>query len=793
MRDVQREVFNAWYERRKQRDVVIKMNTGNGKTVVGLLLLKSALNEGAGPAAYFTPDNYLADQVEQTARELGLRTSRDPRDPMVAAGTAILVTNLKTLFNGRSKFGVASEGRKIKLGTALIDDAHACLSVTEEQFQLRIPSNHDAYKALLSLFEAPLQDQSPAQFLSLKDGDRTAAMLVPAWSWFDEQKRVIATLHPHRQDAEFEWTWPLLLNALPFSRCVFTPEAVEIKPYFPPVQEVPSFDQAARRIYLTATLADDSVLVTHFAASATSVREPITPSAADDIGDRMIIVPQSVQPSWTDDQIKGYLAELAQRRNVIVIVPSNSRAKYWGDVAAATLTASNLQAGVTRLKAGHVGLVVLVGKYDGVDLPDDACRVLVIDGLPEYYSGVERVEASALSDTMAMTGRHLQRIEQGMGRGVRSRDDYCVVLLLGAKLVWRLHDAPAAELFGPATRAQMALSKEVASQLSSGDLDDLKAAVEQCLQRVRGWTTASRNALVGVKYGPGAVQPAAEHSRRAFELALQSRYGEAQGAQQMAVNALAEPRERGWLKQMLSAYLHPEDAVRAQKNQMSALDDNRALLKPEQGIAYVKLKGAAGQQAVAASEFLSATYESGQELLIGVNAMLADLDFDDDPLRVDSFEEAVANLGRHLGFVTQRPEKDFKRGPDGLWALGGLNYLVIECKSGAVTDFIRKKDLDQLSGAVSWFHTEYEDPAACTPVMFHRVSKLHQEASAAPGTRVVTEAQLTKLRTAVLQVATALAVDDAFRNPDLVGEQLRLRKLQGRGVVEAYASSTLMP
>ena len=55
------------------------MNTGNGKTLVGVMLLTSSLNEHAGPAAYLTPDRvYLVDQVEAAA-DLGLSTSRDPR------------------------------------------------------------------------------------------------------------------------------------------------------------------------------------------------------------------------------------------------------------------------------------------------------------------------------------------------------------------------------------------------------------------------------------------------------------------------------------------------------------------------------------------------------------------------------------------------------------------------------------------------------------------------------------------------------------------------------------------
>jgi superfamily II DNA or RNA helicase len=56
LRDVQREVFDEWFSRRSERDLVVKMKTGNEKTLVGLMLLKSSLNERPGPAAYLTPD-----------------------------------------------------------------------------------------------------------------------------------------------------------------------------------------------------------------------------------------------------------------------------------------------------------------------------------------------------------------------------------------------------------------------------------------------------------------------------------------------------------------------------------------------------------------------------------------------------------------------------------------------------------------------------------------------------------------------------------------------------------------
>lgn len=42
-RDIKTEVMNRWFEARHNRDNVIKLNVGSGKTLVGLLLLQSSL------------------------------------------------------------------------------------------------------------------------------------------------------------------------------------------------------------------------------------------------------------------------------------------------------------------------------------------------------------------------------------------------------------------------------------------------------------------------------------------------------------------------------------------------------------------------------------------------------------------------------------------------------------------------------------------------------------------------------------------------------------------------------
>lgn len=61
--------------------------------------------------------------------------------------------------------------------------------------------------------------------------------------------------------------------------------------------------------------------------------------------------------------------------NVVVLVPSTKAAAVWESYADRIHYVKDLEAGVAELKTGHVGLVVLVNKYDGVDLPHEACEL----------------------------------------------------------------------------------------------------------------------------------------------------------------------------------------------------------------------------------------------------------------------------------------------------------------------------------------------------------------------------------------------------------------------------------
>src|SRR3954454_2850195 len=68
----QAEVLDSWHSRRHDRDIVVKLHTGGGKTLVALLMAQSIINETGLPVLYLAPTNQLVDQVLTKSREYGI-------------------------------------------------------------------------------------------------------------------------------------------------------------------------------------------------------------------------------------------------------------------------------------------------------------------------------------------------------------------------------------------------------------------------------------------------------------------------------------------------------------------------------------------------------------------------------------------------------------------------------------------------------------------------------------------------------------------------------------------------
>lgn len=793
----QGEVLEGWFGRRDRRDVVIKQNTGGGKTVVGLLIAQSSLNEGVGPAVYLTPDTFLPTQVLAEAAKLGIPVTDDVTDAGFWAGERILVTTFHKLVNGRSIFGVAGSGRPIRqLGTVIVDDAHSALSIAEHQFSVSIPRSSEAYIRLTTLFADGLKQQSESGWRAIDSGVPSAPIAVPFWDWQARQSEVLEILEEFGNDGDQKWiffAWPLVRQTLSLASAAVTSSEIEIRPHCSPIELIPAFAQARRRIYLTATLADDSVLVTELGAHASDVIEPVTPGRAADLGDRLILAPLSLNPSLAEDAIReiayqysrgdrtGNGQPTASPINVVILVPSDARANKWAAFADHTCHVRDMQPIVERMKNGeHLGLVVLVNKYDGVDLPDDACRLLIVDGVPFPLAPNEAREASALAGTDTFAARQVQRIEQGMGRGIRDAEDYCAVLLLGPELAMTLRNSVYRDLYSPATRAQIDLSQDIGAQIERQGISAIREVLEMFLERDGGWLLASSEAKANIEYDrTGHVTDIATARRRAFDLARAGQPVEASRTITDALASMGDLYQAGWHKEEAAAYMHAVDPDAAQGILRQARLANINVVLPRAVPPVQKLRTTA-EQARAATEVLSGLYETGVQLELGISMILADLAFDDT--RVPAAEQAIADLGRHLGFAAERPDKLYNTGPDALWSVRDDLQLLIELKTGVTRPDLRiiKGELDQLSGHVSWHARNYGAAAVAIPVLVHPEAMHLANGTPASGTRILTPSGLDDLKAQVLGFARAVALNDGWKNDARVKELLASHRLVGK-------------
>ena len=768
------------------------MNTGSGKTVVGLIMLQSCLNEEKGPAIYVVPDNYLVKQVIDEAKRLGISATVDKDDYNYSNSKAILVTSIQTIVNGHSYFGMREAGN-YPIGSIIIEDVHACMDKIIDQFMIKIDAETDAYKELIALFSSSLKDYNPKNYIDVVEmKDCRNNMLVPYWEWQRQQDNIyrILTKYNNSDNTSIYFGLPLIERCLETCDCIITASAIEISPKGIDLDKISSLEEASRRIYMSATLADDSVFVSALGLDTEDMKNIITPENANDMGDRLIIFPKYVNSDISEIEIKEKVEETAKKYNVVILVPSFSRAKFWDEQGMRTATKDNIDGIVKALKSGkHVGKIIFVNRYDGIDLPGDACRMLVIDGLPPLNSIKDRYIQSVAPQSTILLREQVQRIEQGMGRGVRSNDDECCVVLMGDELSDVLSRNKGIDYFSAATRCQYDLSKQLWDLLvsetgSKPTIDQIFELANYSLEKNAEWVTTCKENLAAVKYSTEAkVDEKIVAQRKAYEKAINMQWLDAANAIKIVKDKENDKKTKGYLCQIQAEYINKIDSALSQEILKVGKNLSAAILSPLAGIQYQRTINTI-PQAQAISTNLLAGKLGLNELLVYIDGVLSNLCIGSE---YEKFEEALNQIGVVLGFVCSRPDKETGGyGPDNLWAIDSNKYLVIECKTEAITQTIKKDYCNQLSGSVNWFKENYVYPNECTPIIVHPSKFVDVVASPDENMRVMTEEELTCFRKNIRDFYNALCHNGSISDISKINELLSIYKLRKDDIVNRY-------
>jgi hypothetical protein len=409
----------------------------------------------------------------------------------------------------------------------------------------------------------------------------------------------------------------------------------------------------------------------------------------------------------------------------------------------------------------------------------------VIDGFPDVRRQIDKVKQSILMGSTKQINQILQRIEQGMGRGVRSNDDHCVVFLVGRDLTSQLYSQGAMDKLSPGTKAQLKLSDQVAEQIQNKSINDISDTINYCLYRNEDWVRASKGVLASLKYDEeNRLDNVTIGIRKAYDLASKRNTTAAADVVSELVNKETDKKLKGYLKQILAEYVNLFDKSEAQKIQLSATSDNRRVLKPIAGIQYHKIGGNAFDQAVSCSNFIVQKHQDPNKLIIEVNGILDDLKFKDGTANV--FEEAMNSIAKYIGFESQRPEQEYKKGPDNLWNAGNLKYFVIECKNEAIATTISKDYCNQLNGSCTWFKNKYDPSCSYVPIMVHPSTLFEYAASPDAAIRIITKEKLERFCLSVRELIKSIATNNEMSSPNKIRDKLMAYKLRESDFIDNY-------
>lgn len=534
-------------EHRTTPDLALELPTGTGKTLPGLVIADWSRRSRPGRVAYACPTRQLVKQVAATAAREGVPAvvlvgsahSWSVADQArYESAEAVALVTYSTVFNSHPKLAQPD--------VLLFDDAHAGEQYVAEQYAVEVRrwEQPDAYEALLTAL-SPVLDGMLLQRLrdpSPDPGAHHQVRLVVPLRQPGMVARLDQVLGGLGGDAAFRLS--MIRAGLPACLVYLTYSRVLIRPLIPPTAENPLFSRARQRLYLSATLGEGGELERSFGRAP--IRRLALPASAPTprSGRRFFVFPDLVEGADPRALARDAVASAGK---ALVLAPDTDTAVgtavELAQPAWPVLRASDVADGMAPFAALPHATCGLASRYDGLDLPGDACRAVALEGTPDQDSLQEKFLSERVRAGAALAERVRTRVVQGAGRCTRGPDDWALVLVLGADLTKYLLRPETTAALDPELQAEIRFGVEnsmdtartdvmenIAAFLAQGDAwrDDAEPAIAE-LRR------AATRLLPG---GTDALASAAGHEIEACALAAAGRWSEASATAQEAARVM---------------------------------------------------------------------------------------------------------------------------------------------------------------------------------------------------------------------------------------------------------------
>jgi hypothetical protein len=441
-------------------------------------------------------------------------------------------------------------------------------------------------------------------------------------------------------------------------------------------------------------------------------------------GRRLFIFPDR---SFTPDEYRPWVAEFIEsNERSLVLTPHRFALNSFkeliseSDVKHEILSSREVETSLDAFTAKANSILALTNRYDGIDLPGDTCRSLVVFGLPASVNLHERFLWSKLGLTAVLRDRIRTRITQAVGRCTRSSTDYAVVVMVGDDLIdFCIKRENRAEMH-PELRAEMEFGLD---NSESDDINNLTTLTELFLGRGQDWGAAEEDIAKRRNDTTISTQPYVETLRSVVgtEVLYQydlwkEDYSAALDKATDIVDKLSGDELAGYRALWnyfagCAAYYLGEITKRDELLQTASDRFDRASQSSRAILWFAKLSQELDPQK--AEEYQGSVLNA-----IGVDSInryltnlgTVGLKFDRtigeyrkliEATEAEKFDRALTELGKMLGFDAEKP--DTQGAPDSVWRLGSNYVLLFESKSDeAAAGGISIRTCRQVQGHKNW-------------------------------------------------------------------------------------------
>ncbi len=705
--DPQGEALKTWHAKRDNQDVIIEMNTGGGKTLVGLLIAQSIVNETRGKVLYICPTNQLVEQTAAHAKDCGIDVAvymggNWINGTVFDACTGPCITNYAAVFNGKTIF------RDYNIRGIIFDDAHVAHNAIRSQFRLNIHSDHPAFRHIANLFRNHFARNSQnQQFDEALDSNWMALLFVPMFEvrrHSDNIRRILLE-NSVEEAIETKFAWKHLKDRL--SRCavILSGSGIEITPPLLPLHTLPYFTDEIRRIYLTATLPSQVEFLRTFGIASI---DPITPVGKLGEAQRQFLF----LCGDTDEEQQRLALELIEDKKACIITPSYRTGDNW--CPPAKKFEGRHSAIKTFAESKEAEKLALIARYDGIDLPGDACRILILDGIPIGASLLDRFIDQSLRIEKLRLSHMATRIVQAIGRIFRSNTDHGAVLISGVELQRWLRDPNHQQFMPTLLQQQVQLGIELRCMVDEG-LTNFSGLLNAVLKGQKDWDRLYSAHVRAFETGKrpqelGWFTEYINREREAFRKLWNGNYPAAASEYNSLANDATENDKRlgAWYRHWEGlSYDFAGEVIHATRAYIIAANERAELGRPqvEKGLIKSSVRVDPSLQARSIATIFN---KNKGKVVRQIKQIRKRLTYGPE---TNPVEQSLCELGTLLGLEASRPDRKLGTGPDVLWRYPKHKAgVALEAKTNKEPESqFRKTEIGQFHDHIIWLENTYKE------------------------------------------------------------------------------------